>query len=115
MLNVLALRFASASPDFSKRLIVFSKLLRLFSRLALIATGGARSGTAKFGAFGSASTTNGAAEEPRCDDPALLCALGRQTYGGNGPRGPYFLAITEPCEGCWLLGLRPELKPDLTG
>src|SRR5262245_8780150 len=106
-----AFLLAAISPDFWKRSISPRSFLRSASRSARIASGGVRSGTEKFGEFGSDSTTSGATAAPRYAEPALACIRGRQTYGGTEPRGPSLRAMIDPCAGRWLLGLRVGLNP----
>src|SRR5262249_5241253 len=98
-LTASAFLFAFTSALFWKRSNICNAARRSFSRSAEIDAGGNTSGTAKSGAFGSASMTNGAAPAPRYADPVLGCIFGKQTYGGTDSRGPSLLAITDPNAG----------------
>ena len=80
-------------------------------RSAATTAGGIRSGTAKFGAFGSASITNGAWLAPRYAGPPLGWSFGSATYAGTDPRGPSVREIIDPTHGRWLFGLRFGLNP----
>ena len=80
------------------------------SRASSRAGGGTMSGTAKSGAFGSASITNGAADGAEVGRAGARVHLRQTDVRRHRAPGPSFRAMTDPSAGRWLFGLRPGVE-----